>query len=211
MYFLLACADFRVLTVAEMCRQDANSLNRKRHVKRCASSFWHQQGGVWPLAVSRVPRLLLARCRRPRAGLRRVPALLVMFLAGQAAIISATQPLRGQLLSTARRSLQQAAGKAAQGGRALQQSQQLQRSTAEKEAHAAQVRSMKPELLLKNLRVKEQDSTDFVPEACAGNDNTAKTTCAVLQKPCSCTCTPCSAGGVIAGANALSAAHDLQR
>ena len=51
------------------------------------------------------------------------------------------------------------------------------RSLAEKIAHAAEVRAMKPDLLLKNLKIREQNTTEYVPEACAERDELGTTTC----------------------------------
>lgn len=52
------------------------------------------------------------------------------------------------------------------------------RSTAEKVAHAEAVHNMRPELLLKNLKVKEQQSTEFVPESCTPQEEGVATKCA---------------------------------
>ena len=67
-------------------------------------------------------------------------------------------------------------------GRGLSQSGVLppKRSLADKVAHAAEVRAMKPDLLLKNLRVREQNTTEYIPEACAERDELDTTTCALL-------------------------------
>ena len=51
------------------------------------------------------------------------------------------------------------------------------RSLAEKIAHAAEVRAMKPDLLLKNLKIREQNTTEYIPEACAERDELGTTTC----------------------------------
>ena len=45
-------------------------------------------------------------------------------------------------------------------------------------AHAEAVHAMRPELLLKNLKVKEQQSTLFVPESCVAKEDAVTTTCA---------------------------------
>ena len=55
------------------------------------------------------------------------------------------------------------------------------RNLAEKIAHAAEVRAMKPDLLLKNLRIREQNTTEFIPEACAERDELDTTTCVPLH------------------------------
>ena len=64
-------------------------------------------------------------------------------------------------------------------GRGLSQSGVAppKRSLADKIAHAAEVRAMKPDLLLKNLKIREQNTTDYIPEACAERDELGTTTC----------------------------------
>ena len=57
------------------------------------------------------------------------------------------------------------------------------RSLEEKVAHAAEVRAMKPDLLLKNLRIREQNTTEYIPEACAEREELDTTTCVPLQPP----------------------------
>ena len=64
-------------------------------------------------------------------------------------------------------------------GRALLQSGVAppKRSLADKIAHAAEVRAMKPDLLLKNLKIREQNTTEYIPEACAERDELGTTKC----------------------------------
>ena len=61
------------------------------------------------------------------------------------------------------------------------------RSLADKIAHAAEVRAMKPDLLLKNLKIREQNTTEYIPEACAERDELGTTTCAPVGCTPSCT------------------------
>ncbi len=64
-------------------------------------------------------------------------------------------------------------------GRGLSQSgvSPPKRSLEDKIAHAAEVRAMKPDLLLKNLKIREQNTTEYIPEACAERDELGTTTC----------------------------------
>ena len=55
------------------------------------------------------------------------------------------------------------------------------RSLADKIAHAAEVRAMKPDLLLKNLKIREQNTTEYMPEACAERDELGTTTCVLCD------------------------------
>ena len=57
------------------------------------------------------------------------------------------------------------------------------RTTAEKVAHAEAVKRMQPEMLLKNLKVKEQLSTGFIPGPCERGEGSVNTTCGAPRAP----------------------------
>jgi hypothetical protein len=91
--------------------------------------------------------------------------------------------LRGSLHLSALDLMTVADAQRSSRGRGLMQSgvPPPKRSLEEKIAHAAEVRATKPDMLLKNLRIREQNSTEFIPEACAERDELDTTTCAPMH------------------------------